>query len=141
MTYPRPRTGLEAKFSLPFVVAVAIADRQLRMAAFTDEAVRRPDLTALLDRVRPVNRDDSDDVVEVRLTDRAGRTHARRVRYARGDPRGGEPLSWDELLIKYRDCAGTALAAPALERSATLVADLDSRADLVELVELIGLLG
>jgi 2-methylcitrate dehydratase PrpD len=114
-------------------VAVAIADRQLRMAVFTDEAVRRPDLVALLERVRPVNRADADDGVEVALTDRAGRTHTRSLRYTRGDPRGGDPLGWDEVLVKYRDCAATVLDEAAVRHSADLIANLDTRADLVQL--------
>jgi hypothetical protein len=43
MTYPRPTTGLEAKFSMPYVIAAAVVDRGLPIAAFTDEDVRRPD--------------------------------------------------------------------------------------------------
>jgi hypothetical protein len=83
--------------------------------------------------VHPVNRDDTDDHVEVVLTCRDGRTCRRTVRFTRGDPRGGEPLGRTEVLAKYTDCAGSVLEPDAVTRSATLIRGL---ADLVELGEL-----
>ncbi|HEY3754087.1 MAG TPA: hypothetical protein VGL80_33260, partial [Pseudonocardiaceae bacterium] len=81
----------------------------------------------------PVNRDDADDHIEVALTCQDGRTCRRAVRFTRGDPRGGEPLGWDEVLAKYTDCAGSVLNPDAVTRSATLIRGL---ADLVELSDL-----
>ncbi|HEX3650973.1 MAG TPA: MmgE/PrpD family protein [Pseudonocardiaceae bacterium] len=133
MTYPRPATGLEAKFSMPYVVAAAVVDRGLPLAACTDDGVRRPVVTALLPRVRPVNRADDGDHVEVVLTTRAGHAHRSVVRFSRGDPRGGEPLDWAEVVAKYADCASTVLTPDAVGRSAALVRLLDSLDDVGEL--------
>ncbi|MEQ8993197.1 MAG: MmgE/PrpD family protein [Pseudomonadales bacterium] len=47
-----PATGLEAKFSLRFTVAMALAgDNTADIHAYTDDLTRRPDLVALRDRV------------------------------------------------------------------------------------------
>lgn len=133
MTYPVPRTGLQAKFSMPYVVAAAIVDRGLPIAAFTDDGVARPSVQELLKRVRPVNRDDADDHVEVVMTLRDGRTCGRVVHYTRGDPRGGEPLGWDELTVKYADCASAVLRPESVAASASLIRRLDSLPDVGEL--------
>lgn len=133
MSYPRPRTGLEAKFSMPYVIAAAVVDRGLPMAAFTDDGVHRHRVQELMALVRPVNRDDADDHVDVVLTCRDSRVGRRTVRFTRGDPRGGEPLGWAEVLAKYADCAGTVLPPDAVARSAALVRDLDRLPDLTEL--------
>lgn len=46
-----PRSGLEGKFSLRFTAALALAGEQTSEAAFTDDRVRDPALTALRDKV------------------------------------------------------------------------------------------
>ncbi|MFC4055480.1 MmgE/PrpD family protein [Actinomadura syzygii] len=137
MTFPRPASGLEAKFSMQYVVAAAVLHRALPMAAFTDEGVRDRRIAGLIGRVRPVNRPDGDDRVEVVITERSGAVHARSVRFTRGDPRGGAPLPWDELLVKYRDCAVPVLGEDATARSAALVERLPALPDLRELTGLL----
>jgi 2-methylcitrate dehydratase PrpD len=131
MTFPRPTTGLEAKFSMQYLMAAAVFDQKLVIGTFRDESVRRPAVRRLLERVHPVadsSRPASDpdaNYVEVVAWLRDGRSCAERVRFARGDPRGGTPLSWDELVRKYADCGARVLTAGQLERSAALVARLD----------------
>lgn len=46
------RTGLEAKFSLEFAVAAALAVRKVGLAELQDDFVRRPDIQALMRKVR-----------------------------------------------------------------------------------------
>jgi len=137
MIHPRPKTGLEGKFSMQYVVASAIHDRALRFATFEDAAVRRPELQALLARVHPVNdtarhpaaTSDQYCAVDIRLA--GGRV----VSEALVEPRGGpaDPLSWEELLEKYRDCAERALPAERVARSAEMLVELDGVRDVREL--------
>jgi 2-methylcitrate dehydratase PrpD len=141
MTYPEPRTGLEAKFSMPYVIAAAVVDRGLPIAAFTDDAVHRPRLRELMARVRPVNRDDADDHVEVVVTTRDDRVGRRSVRFTRGDPHGGQPLDRAEVLAKYLDCAGAVLAPDAALRSADLVRDLATLPAVTELTSVLAAAG
>lgn len=46
-----PLDGLAAKFSIPYCVAVALADSQVGLGDFLDEAVRRPERQELLHKV------------------------------------------------------------------------------------------
>ncbi|HEY3872095.1 MAG TPA: MmgE/PrpD family protein [Actinocrinis sp.] len=133
MTYPVPRTGAEAKFSMPYVVAAAIVDRGLPINAFTDDGIHRPAVQDLLAKVHPVNRDDTDDHVEVVMTLHDGRACGRRVHRSRGDPRGGEPPGLDELTAKYTDCASVVLPPEAVAQSMSLVLRLDSLPTVSEL--------
>jgi 2-methylcitrate dehydratase PrpD len=131
MTFPRPETGLEAKFSMQYVVAAAVCDRELVIGTFQDESVRRPVVRNLLARVFPVSdeqrpgSDPAANYVEVVVWLRDGRVCARQVRFSRGDPRGGEPLSWAELVRKYTDCATRVLTSAQATRSAALIERLD----------------
>lgn len=131
MTFPRPETGLEAKFSMQYVVAAAVCDRELVIGTFKDESIRRPVVRDLLARVFPVSderrpaSEPAANYVEVVVWLRTGRVCARPVRFSRGDPRGGEPLSWTELVGKYANCAAGVLTPAQTARSAGLIERLD----------------
>ncbi|OEV07303.1 2-methylcitrate dehydratase, partial [Streptomyces nanshensis] len=50
LIHRRPRTGLEAKFSMEYAVATALLDGFPGMADFTDAAAARPEVRRLLER-------------------------------------------------------------------------------------------
>lgn len=135
MIYPRPATGLQAKFSMQYVMAAAVVDRGLGMEAFTDTAVARPPAIALMERVVPIADEDRPpttpelNYVEVRLLLRDGTELREAVRFSRGDPRGGVPLTAVELATKYLDCARTALPEDAALRSLARFDELESLPD------------
>ncbi len=140
VTRDRPRTGLEGKFSLPYVVAAAILDGRVTLDTFTDEMVQRPEAQTLLRAVRPVE-DPSISVefnaieeghVIVRVHPKSGRVLERRVEYPRGAPQN--PLSTDELHEKFRDCARRALPREQSERALALLTSLEGLPRLDDLV-------
>jgi 2-methylcitrate dehydratase PrpD len=129
LIHDRPTTGLEAKFSMQYVLAAAILDGRVGLDAFDDDAVRRPEAQAFLPRVtvheepsiaagaNPIEEGHVD--VELRL--RAGTTLARRVVHPRGSP--ADPMRPEDLAAKFRDCAEAALdPAQADEALARLLA-------------------
>ncbi|HET9663185.1 MAG TPA: MmgE/PrpD family protein, partial [Burkholderiales bacterium] len=117
LAYPRPRTGLEGKFSLEYALAAGALDDKYSLWTFTDEAVQRPQIAALLAQV--VAREDArctgDDplfesrspgsrgFVEVELTLRNGKRDTARVDRPPGHP--SRELSWDDMEAKFTDCA------------------------------------
>jgi 2-methylcitrate dehydratase PrpD len=115
LTYPRPETGLEAKFSLQYVLAAAVLDGGFSLSSFSDDAVRRPEIAALYERIDaaedPRSRSEGDEArssgsrgfveVEVRLRD--GRSQTIRVDEAPGAP--SREVTWDDLREKLSDCA------------------------------------
>jgi 2-methylcitrate dehydratase PrpD len=135
MTYPAPRTGLQAKFSMQYVMAAAVIDGALRIGTFTDEQVARPEVRRLLTRVRPVADparpagNPAANHVEVVVVLHGGAELVERVSFSRGDPRGGIPLSAAELAEKYRDCARIALPEEQVGCSLGLFGRLDELPD------------
>jgi 2-methylcitrate dehydratase PrpD len=117
LTYPRPVTGLEGKFSLQYALAAGVLDGSYSIRSFTDEAVSRSAIAALYACIDahedPGCRGDDPDFdkrssgsrgfveVEVRLRD--GRRETIRVDKAPGSP--ARELTWDELRAKFVDCA------------------------------------
>lgn len=51
LTYPRPTTGLEAKFSLQYCLAAGVLDGKYALWTFTDAAVRRQEIESLYERI------------------------------------------------------------------------------------------
>ena len=117
LTYPRPATGLEGKFSLEYCLAAGMLDGKYELSTFTDDAVRRGDITSLYGRITavedPACRGDdpqfekrssgSRGFVEVEVSLKDGRRGKTRVDHAPGHPR--RELTWDDLRAKFVDCA------------------------------------
>jgi 2-methylcitrate dehydratase PrpD len=128
-----PQTELEAKFSVIFTCAVALLEGHARQRQFTDENVHRPDVRALMARIRVVPADDVPHeacVMDARLVD--GREIRVRVDDATGTP--GNRISDDELLAKFHDLVDDVLGASQADALADLVwavDDADSVTDLV----------
>ncbi|WP_298289420.1 MmgE/PrpD family protein [Novosphingobium sp.] len=134
----QPATTVEAQFSIPWVVAAALADGKLSIAHFTPEALRRADLLAMAARIETVEEaalanpagGPGQAIVEVTLTD--GRVLKRHVVAAKGDP--DVPMSGREVTGKLADCLDYAGLAPA--RQAHLLKLLDAVDDLPDVSRL-----
>ena len=106
-----PRTGLEAKFSMPFAMVAALLARRVGLSELTDEFVRRPEIAANLDKVTCTTVDETmpelrpmapDDRVSVVLTNGEVIDHPP-VAYPKGSWK--HPLAREELEEKFLDCA------------------------------------
>ena len=137
LIHSRPRTGLEGKFSMEYCLTTALLDGAPRLATFSDEAVRRTQAQDLLRRVvmkEGVGKVTSvvDGYAEVELVLRDGSSLRARVDHPRGLPEA--PLSWDELVDKYVDCARGVLSHDAIERSLDLIGRLEALHDVGDLM-------
>ncbi|HEY8428257.1 MAG TPA: hypothetical protein VIL20_07775, partial [Sandaracinaceae bacterium] len=152
LIYPRPRTGLEGKFSLPYVLAAGVVDGDYGLASFTDAAVNRPEVQALYDRieVREDERCGGGDpslhtkaagargFVEVEAHTTDGRKEVVRVDAAPGHPRN--ELGWDEIRQKFLDCARHGGVAPdRAERAFGILARFEQCEDVDALANLLTL--
>jgi 2-methylcitrate dehydratase PrpD len=106
----RPRTGLEAKFSMQFAMASSIVAGRVGLGELTDSFVQRQDVQALLGKVtiaaddRPnPNRSGAApyDLVVIE-TNSGRRLESARITDERGSPQ--LPLSPDELWAKFETC-------------------------------------
>ena len=128
-----PKTELEAKFSVIFTCAVALLEGHARQRQFTDENVHRPDVRALMARIRVVPADDVPHeacVMQARLTD--GRELTVRVDDATGTP--GNRISDDELMAKFHDLVDDGVGAADAAARAERVWAVDSADSVTELV-------
>jgi 2-methylcitrate dehydratase PrpD len=109
---PAPETETQARFSMPFCVAVALVRKRVGLASFTDVTVRDPDIRRVMGlvsvRVDETLRDDPEHPAIVTVTLRSGERVSHAVPFA-----SGKPARWftrERLFDKFSDCAGIVLA-------------------------------
>ena len=135
--YHDPQSGLEAKYSLEYDMATIALDGRAGLHQYSDSAVQRPEARALMERVtiHPVNelrRPES----RVVLTLKSGEQLAESVNVSHGSP--GDPLSDDEILGKFHECAEALLPEAQRKQVIDLCRRLDSLDTVRELTDAIG---
>ena len=134
-----PATLADAKFSLPFLVAIAAAHRDLRISDFGPAGLRDQEVRRAARKIVLVPDPDLDwkehmppGRVEVVTAD--GRALARTGERIPGSPE--LPLTWEALGRKFADCAAAAARPPApaaVERVRDLVGSLETVPDVAVL--------
>src|SRR6266566_5128106 len=138
LTYSRPSTGLEAKFSMPFCAAAAIVFGHPTIETFDAERIRDPRIQQLLPFVTLRPNPDFDAAaplsqanVTVRLKD--GGTIAERVDGARGYP---GRLTDEELNTKFLACAQRSLNHSAAVKALDGLRTIETTMDITDLTQL-----
>jgi 2-methylcitrate dehydratase PrpD len=135
-----PRTGLEGKFCMGYVLARAMINGKVSLDDFTDAAVREQPFLEFAKRVHmELNIAFADSSggrpskVEVRLKD--GKSISRYVEYSKGGPQA--PLSAPELRAKFVDCAHRVVDEKAVQAILDYVENLASLKDVGPLCDLL----
>ncbi|QJQ96829.1 MULTISPECIES: MmgE/PrpD family protein [Halomonadaceae] len=109
LAYPEPDDEMQARFSMPYCVALALAQTKLSLADFTPEAIRRPELRALLPLVTMHHYSVEQEAecsthlphwVGIHLRD--GRLLEAERHHARGSL--GDPFDEQDRAAKFADC-------------------------------------
>jgi 2-methylcitrate dehydratase len=136
-----PRTKETADHSLPYVIAAAIAERQVTPLQFTDEKIMDPVIRAQLRKVEVVADPEIEAVFPrlqraiVKVTTTDGRELERRIDYPKGDPRN--PLTDGEIEEKFDALADGVLSPAEARRVRDAVWNLDRLGSIGELMGLL----
>ena len=134
---------MDAKWSVPFTVAVAATKRKVSLGAFTPEGLKDPVVLEMAQKVTP--RFDAEltyahglapGVVEIKTKD--GKLHSRRV----DEPYGMnvKPMSWEDLIEKFRDCVSYSvkpLSKEKVDKIINMVDKLEEVDDVSNLIKLV----
>ncbi len=135
-----PHTKETADHSLPYVVAAAIAERQVTPAQFTMEKIMDPTIRAQLKKVEVVADPEIEKVfpalqrVIVNLTTTDGRNFTEQLDYPKGDPRN--PLSDAEIEEKFAALAEGVLSASAQRKLKAAIWNLENVGSVSKLMAL-----
>lgn len=135
-----PATLVDAKFSLPFLVAVAAVRCDMGLRDFTDASLKDPQVLAAACKIVLVDDASLDWKLElppgrVEIVMRDGRCFERTGTAIPGSPEA--PMDWNALVRKFTDCAAFApvpLSADAVRQVHTRIANLESLADATEIL-------
>jgi 2-methylcitrate dehydratase PrpD len=140
----KPRTVVDAQFSIPWTVATAIVRRQVAMEHFTEAAIKSQDILEISGKtkVEPDTGPGSTVLIQpgrVKIVTKNGETYYKEINHALGSPQ--RPLTFDECARKFRDCASYAikrLPDKQIDRVVELVGQLEKVDDIGEIIELLG---
>lgn len=143
----RPKISIDGKFSIPFTTAVMMAKGNVTLRDYTEEGLGDPAVLAMADRVsyrpgtQPVTgKGGSQDVsrTSVEIVTRDGRRFEYRSTSVPGDPKN--PVSWERLEAKFRDCVSFSakpVARAAADRAVEMIRKLEAAPDATEVVRLL----
>jgi 2-methylcitrate dehydratase PrpD len=109
LLHHHPQTGLEAKFSMEFCMAILLLERKAGLGEFQNEVVRRQDVQDMIGRVRFYIDPEAEaagyaqmtSMLKVTLTN--GKVIAGRATFGKGSP--ANPMTFEEAAVKFRGCA------------------------------------
>jgi len=134
-----PRTIVDAQFSIPWAVAVALAYGKVGLGAFTGQAIKDGAILSLSNKVTPKldeslnKRGVTPAIVEIKTKD--GKAYSKRVDNPYGSPEN--PMSMDAICEKFRDCAAHSarpLKKDRVEKIIQFVSRLETLSDVNQVV-------
>jgi 2-methylcitrate dehydratase PrpD len=135
----RPNTELDAKFSLPYTVALALVTGTVRVGDFSEKRRSDPEIGAMADKIEFVEDPDPSfswdrelPSAAVRITLDDGQTLYRKTSHDNTPGAALMPLEWEQLVAKFTDCAAHAakpLPTDAIEQLVHGIDVLEALAD------------
>lgn len=139
----RPATIMDAKFSIPFTVALACIRRGVKLSDFTADRITDPVIRALATRITPV--EDTSlrgergvDPCEVQVRVASGAVHVVRTSVVYGHH--ANPMGWSALTDKFMDCASYASTAPKQDAAAAFAMQISALEDMRDVGQLLATL-
>jgi aconitate decarboxylase len=139
---PRPRDGLDGKFSVQYTTALALLDGEIHANSFTNERLHAADVAALMPKIRfqvddaiPLDKITMHVVVTIGLKD--GRELTRRVDRLLGWPgKAGNALSRGQRHRKFFSCTRGVVAEDSAQRLLEQVERLETLPDVSEIMDI-----
>jgi 2-methylcitrate dehydratase PrpD len=135
--HPEPRNEIEAQFSLPHAVALAILEDQILPSGFSRSKIDDERFRQFRPKVKMVVREDwgwtpTGWTPRISYTLTNGEVIVREPTTAKGQPPA--ILDFDACIPKYRSCVGDLLSGGQISRSIEMLRNLSQLGDVSELV-------
>jgi len=109
LLHHHPKSGLEAKFSMEFCLAILLLERKAGLSQFSDRMVQRPDVQRMINRINfyidpdaeSAGFDKMTSLLKIHMND--GSVITGRADFAKGSPTN--PMTFEEAATKFRGCA------------------------------------
>jgi 2-methylcitrate dehydratase PrpD len=138
-----PRTIIDAQFSVPYVVAVALVRGKVTVEDFTEAAIKRPEVLEVAQRIDTRLEPSMDrhgvGPGGVTITMRDGTRYNEEVENCRGSV--ARPMTLEDVTRKFRECAPSSikpLPADEVEGVIEMVGQLENLTDATEIIRRLG---
>jgi 2-methylcitrate dehydratase PrpD len=135
LLHHNPKTGLEAKFSMEFCIAILLLERKAGLSQFSDKVVQRPDVREMIRKINFYVDPQAEGAgfnkmtSILKITLKNGKVITGQASFGKGSP--ANPMSFDEACEKFRECAEFAEWPPAkTEKIIAFVKTLESAPDM-----------
>jgi 2-methylcitrate dehydratase len=136
----RPTSKETADHSMPYCLAVAVADGMVTPQQFKDERIRDPKLHPLMDTIKAVGNDEFEALFpekqpsRVTLKTKSGQQYSERVDVPKGDYR--DPMTVDEIKVKFDALGAGAFSQPQCDAMRDAIMNIEQMDDVGELMKL-----
>ena len=138
-----PATLADAKFSLPFLVAIAVARRGMNISDFTEAGLRDNDVLSTARKISLVSDASLDWKLDlppgrVEIHVRDGRSWTKEGQNVPGN--ANNPMTWSDVCEKFRECASVAanpVSDSAIKATVALAENLENLTDAKELMRVL----
>jgi 2-methylcitrate dehydratase PrpD len=139
----KPRTPVDAQFSIPWGVATAVARGHVGLEHFTEAAIKSQDILDVASKIKMIldhtlDTKDRTPSGKVEIETTSGQIFANRVDYPLGSPQ--RPMTFEDCASKFRTCASlpdVALPDSQVERAIELIGQLERLPDVGEVMGLL----
>ncbi|GAE32136.1 MmgE/PrpD family protein [Halalkalibacter hemicellulosilyticus] len=140
LKYTKPQTILEAKFSMQYVLSAAVIFGKVGLSEFTEEKLNNSEVIRLMEKVKVRVHNDWEEgdnlrEDEVVITLYSGQTIKRKIKFAKGSALS--PMSLEDLIDKYVDCASCYLNTDEINSSLELLLDFEKLDSINRLMSII----
>ena len=138
----RPRSPVDAQFSIPWGIATALAKRRVTMQDYSAEAVTDPVMLNLAAKIRAeadpaLNDAHGVEPARVKIVMNDGSTFVEQVQLALGTP--SRPMSFEDCVRKFEDCVSSSerpMPETNVKKAVDFAANLEKMEDASELIGL-----
>lgn len=135
----KPRNLVDAQFSIPWAVAVAVVKKRVSIADFSEAAIKDEDILGISQKVIPqVDASLNRKAVEpgrVEITTKGGEAYSKQVDNPLGSPLN--PMTFDDCVSKFLDCAAYSvkhIPDEKLDKVVELIKELERVDDVTEIM-------
>ena len=141
----KPQSPIEAQFSIPFLIGVAVVNGNVFIDDITETAINNPDFLNMAQKVRTVMDADIEKVsseqigpATVEITTKGGKRFQKRADFAIGHPQN--PMSFGQVVEKFESClpyAARPLDKGKTDKSIEMLSNLEKVHDVSNILDLL----
>ena len=139
LVHRQPNTGFEGKFSMPFVIAMAIKDGSVGLDTFTDENAKHPLVRQLITQtefyVDPMFTEKKIDEApaNILIATNDGQVLKECIEDPLGNPT--RPMTAEALRLKFKDCVVRRLSLESIDKVLEILTKLEDLREVGQLIQ------